>query len=267
MSRSTSTRRQTRRYVRWCRCCSDTDVLAASAWRPSATDASVGAGCTRQAYAPLPGPRELGERVGPGGAGPAARAPGVDVLQMPSVARPASPGRRHQGVDLLAAARRVGLPVHVWTVNDGAEMERLLARGVDGVMSDDTECWPIGLRRQRWRPRPVTETTTPTPDSERRRQQRAWYFYDWANSAFSTTVVTVFLGPYLTTLAEDAAGADGRVGFLLWDVRPGRTSPCWCRCRCCCRCCVLPVTGAIADRSGTSGSCWRRSPRSGPRPP
>ena len=30
-----------------------------------------------------------------------------------------------------------------------------------------------------------------------RRQQRAWYFYDWANSAFSTTVVTVFLGPYL----------------------------------------------------------------------
>ena len=29
-----------------------------------------------------------------------------------------------------------------------------------------------------------------------RREQTGWYFYDWANSAFSTTVVTVFLGPY-----------------------------------------------------------------------
>ena len=28
-----------------------------------------------------------------------------------------------------------------------------------------------------------------------RRERVGWYFYDWANSAFSTTVVTVFLGP------------------------------------------------------------------------
>jgi len=28
-----------------------------------------------------------------------------------------------------------------------------------------------------------------------RREQIGWYFYDWANSAFPTTVVTVFLGP------------------------------------------------------------------------
>jgi len=36
-----------------------------------------------------------------------------------------------------------------------------------------------------------------------------WYFYDWANSAFYTTVVTVFLGPYLmdiTHAASDSAG-------------------------------------------------------------
>lgn len=55
--------------------------------------------------------------------------PGVDVLQVPRWLV-----RRR----LLAASACVGLPVHVWTVNDGTEMARLLAEGVDGVMSDDT---------------------------------------------------------------------------------------------------------------------------------
>ncbi|MCL6646151.1 MAG: MFS transporter, partial [Dehalococcoidia bacterium] len=44
-----------------------------------------------------------------------------------------------------------------------------------------------------------------------KREQRGWYFYDWANSAFMTTVVTLFFGPYLTSLAKAAAGADGFV--------------------------------------------------------
>jgi UMF1 family MFS transporter len=39
----------------------------------------------------------------------------------------------------------------------------------------------------------------------RTREQRGWYFYDWANSAFYTTVITLFLGPYLTELARRAA--------------------------------------------------------------
>jgi UMF1 family MFS transporter len=46
---------------------------------------------------------------------------------------------------------------------------------------------------------------------DNRREQVGWYFYDWANSAFSTTVVTVFLGPYLTSVAEAAADASGFV--------------------------------------------------------
>lgn len=49
------------------------------------------------------------------------------------------------------------------------------------------------------------------PPASTRRERVSWYFYDWANSAFPTTVVAVFLGPYLTTIAKAAADAEGFV--------------------------------------------------------
>lgn len=55
--------------------------------------------------------------------------------------------------------------------------------------------------------------------TERRREQRGWYFYDWACSVYSTSVLTVFLGPYLTAVAKHAADADGFVHPLGIPVR------------------------------------------------
>lgn len=37
------------------------------------------------------------------------------------------------------------------------------------------------------------------------REQRAWYWYDWANSAYVTTTATVLMSPYLTSVAKAAA--------------------------------------------------------------
>jgi UMF1 family MFS transporter len=57
--------------------------------------------------------------------------------------------------------------------------------------------------------------------------QKAWYFYDWANSAYVTTVTTVLYGPYLTSVAEDAAGCGGAdtcsasLNVLGLNVSPG----------------------------------------------
>lgn len=41
-----------------------------------------------------------------------------------------------------------------------------------------------------------------------KREIFGWAMYDWANSAFSTTVGTVFLAPYVASLAADAAKTD-----------------------------------------------------------
>lgn len=57
---------------------------------------------------------------------------GADCLQIPLSTR----GIRLVTPALLRAAHRSGLRVHVWTIDDEAEMERLLDMGVDGIMTD-----------------------------------------------------------------------------------------------------------------------------------
>jgi len=66
---------------------------------------------------------------------------------------------RMRGIEVVNArfvanAHRLGVPVHVWTINERDEIERLLDLGVDGIMTDETGllrdvmtdrgCWQTG---------------------------------------------------------------------------------------------------------------------------
>lgn len=81
------------------------------------------------------------------------------------------------------------------------------------------------------------------------REQRGWYVYDWANSAFYTTVVTLFLGPYLTALAKNAADAQGRIYPLGIEVAALSLWPYMVSLAVLVQVVVLPLFGAIADHS------------------
>ena len=91
----------------------------------------------------------------------------------------------------------------------------------------------------------VQSATRPIPYN--RREQVGWYFYDWANSAFSTTVVTVFLGPYLTAITQNAADASGYVYPLGVKVLAGSFFPYMVSLSVLLQVFFLPVLGATAD--------------------
>jgi MFS transporter, UMF1 family len=92
-------------------------------------------------------------------------------------------------------------------------------------------------------------TTVELEPRSTRRERVGWYFYDWANSAFPTTVVTVFFGPYLGDVAEHAADAHGRVHPLGIPVATGSLFPYTVALSVLLTVLVLPVVGAVADRS------------------
>jgi MFS transporter, UMF1 family len=91
----------------------------------------------------------------------------------------------------------------------------------------------------------------------RRREQKAWYWYDWANSAYYTTVLSVLFAPYMITVAGRAAGcgddaddtcsktvsvlglhlAAGSLPFYLTSFATILSAV------------VLPLVGAMVDRS------------------
>ena len=95
----------------------------------------------------------------------------------------------------------------------------------------------------------VSSTVGVAPQLSTRRERIGWYFYDWANSAFPTTVVTVFLGPYLNNVAEKAADAHGRVHPLGVPVASGSLFSYTVSVSTLLTVLVLPVVGAVADRS------------------
>lgn len=97
----------------------------------------------------------------------------------------------------------------------------------------------------------TSESTTPAPDVSSKKERTGWYMYDWANSAFATTVVTAFLGPYLTNIANRGADADGDITVLggLLTFSAGSLWPYVTALSVILQVVVLPITGAIADRT------------------
>jgi MFS transporter, UMF1 family len=93
-------------------------------------------------------------------------------------------------------------------------------------------------------------------DPARRRERRAWYWFDWANSAYVTTIQTVLLGPYLTSIAKQAAcpGIDSDatchtdLHIIGIPVSPGSLVFYVVTVSTICSALVLPVVGALADR-------------------
>ncbi len=71
--------------------------------------------------------------------------PGYEALQVPASYR----GTRVVTPRFVAAAHTLGVRVDVWTIDDPAEMRRLLALGVDGIMTNRPEVLEEVLRERR----------------------------------------------------------------------------------------------------------------------
>ncbi|WP_328994243.1 MFS transporter [Kribbella sp. NBC_01245] len=104
----------------------------------------------------------------------------------------------------------------------------------------------------------TTATPAPASASADQYERRGWYFYDWANSGYVTTVGTVLFAPYLTSVAEQAAC--GRAGtaddpcrtnldVLGIGISPGSLAFYVVTAATLMSALFLPIVGAIADRS------------------
>lgn len=90
-----------------------------------------------------------------------------------------------------------------------------------------------------------------------RREQKAWNWYDWANSAYYTTVLAVLFAPYMITVAGRAAGCGNSadetcsktVNVLGLHLAAGSLPSYLTSFATIVSAFLLPVVGAIADRS------------------
>jgi UMF1 family MFS transporter len=118
----------------------------------------------------------------------------------------------------------------------------------DRVGGDGTR-WPGAGEAERLvkteRTTASTEGSTPT----RCREQAGWCSYDWANASFQTVVITVFLGPYLTTIARAAADSRGFVHPFGIPVAAGSVFPYAVSLSVLLQVIGLPFLGALADSS------------------
>ena len=89
------------------------------------------------------------------------------------------------------------------------------------------------------------------------KEQRAWYWYDWANSAYVTTTATVLMGPYLTHVAtqsvcpgiEDDTACTTNLDVLGIPISPGSVYAYTVTLATIVSALFLVLIGAVADRS------------------
>jgi UMF1 family MFS transporter len=95
------------------------------------------------------------------------------------------------------------------------------------------------------------EVVTSTSDKNNPRELFGWKMYDWANSAFFTTVVGALFSPYITRLAQTAVGENG----VVLDLGPlgavtAKSLPTLCvSISVGAQVLVLPILGALGDYS------------------
>lgn len=95
----------------------------------------------------------------------------------------------------------------------------------------------------------VQITAQPEAKTNNRREQIGWYFYAWAYHGFWTCVISVFLGPYLASVAKAGADAAGYVHPLGIPVYSDSFFPYVVSLSVLLQLFLLPVLGAIADRT------------------
>jgi UMF1 family MFS transporter len=83
------------------------------------------------------------------------------------------------------------------------------------------------------------------------KQRIGWYFYDWANSAFYTTVISVFLGPYLTYITGNAADSSGFVYVLGLSIYAHSFFSYCVSFSVLLQVLILPIIGSFADYTGS----------------
>ncbi len=95
----------------------------------------------------------------------------------------------------------------------------------------------------------MATTNSAAPKMNDQREIFGWAMYDWANSAFSTTVVTVFLGPYLTAITKSAADANGFIHLLTYPIKFDSYFTFLISASVLLQVTILPILGALADYS------------------
>ena len=95
----------------------------------------------------------------------------------------------------------------------------------------------------------------PAGPAARLREQRAWYWYDWANSAYFTSIATVLFGPYMIAVTRAAAPDCGTPGcietldVLGVPIAAGSLGGYLVTFSTLLGALVLPLVGAVVDRS------------------